>query len=213
MAIDLRKQPSQERSRHTVDAILEAAARILEGGGPQALTTNAIAERACVSPGSLYQYFPDKHAILAELIRRERAKLFASIDALAARKGRRPLEDVRAMVRIAVAHQLERPRLARALEYAEAGLPLAGETALLAERIADRAAYLLARQRVPRSRQAARDAAALAKGMIDAAGLAGEADADALSRRVFWAVTGYLISCRAGIVRGFGSRHRRRPWT
>ena len=209
MNIDLRKRPSQERSRHTVDAILEAAARILEAGGLQALTTNTVAERAGVSPGSLYQYFPDKHAILAELIRRERAKLFVCIDALTARKGRRPLEaDVRALVRIAVAHQLGRPALARALEYAEAWLPMAGETALLADKIADRAASLLARHRVPKSRQAARDAAALAKGMIDAAGLAGEADADALSRRVFWAVTGYLTSCRARIIRDFGGRRR-----
>ncbi|MCA3366430.1 MAG: helix-turn-helix transcriptional regulator, partial [Roseomonas sp.] len=64
-----RKQPIQDRSRETVGAILEAAARILEAEGLEAANTNAIAARAGVSIGSLYQYFPDKVAIFAELIR------------------------------------------------------------------------------------------------------------------------------------------------
>ena len=134
MVLDLRKRPKQERSRNTVAVNLEAAARIWEAGGLEALTTNAAAERAGVSIGSLYQYFPDKDAILVELIRRERTKLFTEIEMLPSRNGPRSLEgDVRALIRLAVAHQLERPRLARALEYAEASLPLSPETALLAE--------------------------------------------------------------------------------
>ena len=56
-------------------AILEAAARILETGGATGLNTNAIAQRAGVSVGSLYQYFPNKEAILAELIREKRGQL------------------------------------------------------------------------------------------------------------------------------------------
>jgi AcrR family transcriptional regulator len=66
-----RRSPRQTRSRATWEAILEAAAQILERHGAAALTTNRIAERAGVSIGSLYQYFPNKHAVLAELIRRE----------------------------------------------------------------------------------------------------------------------------------------------
>lgn len=57
-----RKRPRQERSRRTVEAILDAAARVFETVGPNAATTNAIAERAGVSVGSLYQYFPNKLA-------------------------------------------------------------------------------------------------------------------------------------------------------
>jgi len=62
-----RKQPRQQRSRETVRAILEAAARIFEERGAGAATTDAIALRAGVSVGSLYQYFPSKEALLATL--------------------------------------------------------------------------------------------------------------------------------------------------
>jgi AcrR family transcriptional regulator len=65
-----RKQPLQERSRATVEAILEAAAQVFERHGYAAGTTNRIAERAGVSIGSLYEYFPSKDAIVIELGRR-----------------------------------------------------------------------------------------------------------------------------------------------
>ena len=65
-----RKVPSQERSRFTVDAILEAAAYILVRDGYARLTTNRIADRAGVNVASIYQYFPGKDAIVAELRRR-----------------------------------------------------------------------------------------------------------------------------------------------
>jgi AcrR family transcriptional regulator len=66
-----RRRPKQARSRATWEAIVEAAAQILERRGAEALTTNAVAERAGVSIGTLYQYFPDKQAILAAAARRE----------------------------------------------------------------------------------------------------------------------------------------------
>ncbi len=64
-----RKLPRQDRSRALVDAIVEAAARILVQQGRDALTTNAVALRAGVSIGSLYQYFPNREAILAAVAR------------------------------------------------------------------------------------------------------------------------------------------------
>lgn len=60
----MRKQPRQARSRATIEAILQASARILEAHGWQALTTNSVAELAGVSIGSLYQYFPNKLALI-----------------------------------------------------------------------------------------------------------------------------------------------------
>jgi AcrR family transcriptional regulator len=69
-----RKTPSQERSRQTVDAIIEAAAQVFERHGYAGGTTNRIAERAGVSIGSLYQYFPNKEAILAVLLERHVAE-------------------------------------------------------------------------------------------------------------------------------------------
>jgi AcrR family transcriptional regulator len=63
-----RKVAQQERSRALVDALLRASARILIRDGYAGLTTNAVAELAGVSVGSLYQYFPNKGALVSALI-------------------------------------------------------------------------------------------------------------------------------------------------
>jgi AcrR family transcriptional regulator len=65
-----RRKPVQRRSLVTVEAIIEAAAQIFERHGYAAGTTNRIAERAGVSIGTLYQYFPNKDAILVALAER-----------------------------------------------------------------------------------------------------------------------------------------------
>lgn len=61
------KQPVQARSRHTVASILEAAVQVFEAHGYAAGTTARIAERAGVSVGTLYQYYPNKDAVVAAL--------------------------------------------------------------------------------------------------------------------------------------------------
>jgi AcrR family transcriptional regulator len=69
--LDARRDPKQLRSRAIVEAIVEAGRRILEADGPGALTTNHIAERAGVSIGSLYRYFPNKEAVIAAICETE----------------------------------------------------------------------------------------------------------------------------------------------
>lgn len=193
MPLAPRKRPRQQRATATVEAILEAAARILERDGLDALTTNAVAERAGVSIGSLYQYFPGKPAILAELIRRERAALLAGIEtALSGIKSASLEAMVRALTQAAVRHQLHRAHLARALEYAEAILPMAAETAALTDYVVARVRHLLAHHGIENDGEAARDVVAMAKGMIDAAGIAGESDENVLASRINRAVLGYL---------------------
>ena len=64
-----RKVPRQERSRLTVDRILVAAAQVFHEAGYTSATTNDIALEAGISVGSLYQYFPNKDAILVALTR------------------------------------------------------------------------------------------------------------------------------------------------
>lgn len=66
-----RRRPSQSRSKVLVDAIIQACKQILSQEGEESLTTNRIAEVAGVTIGSLYQYFPNKEAILANLFARE----------------------------------------------------------------------------------------------------------------------------------------------
>lgn len=65
--VSRRKQPKQARSAELVAAVLQAASRVLAEVGAQGFTTARVAERAGVSVGSLYQYFPNKAAILFQL--------------------------------------------------------------------------------------------------------------------------------------------------
>lgn len=79
---NLRRQPKQSRSQHRVDAILDAAERIFSEVGFKAATTNAIARRADTNIASLYQYFPNKEAILAAVVARYRAEYDALADGI-----------------------------------------------------------------------------------------------------------------------------------
>jgi len=192
---ELRKRPRQARSEGMVAAILEAAARILETEGLDGLTTNTVANRAGVSVGSLYQYFPGRSAILAELTRRERANLATRIQAVSADARNQSLETaLRRLIDAAIGHQLDRPALARALDYIEPSLALDDEAVLLAETIVSTVANLLRKHGVTKPTEAARDLVAMAKGMVDAAGLAGETNSKALATRVSRAVLGYLYN-------------------
>lgn len=65
--ISARRKPKQDRSNELVRAVLQAAAQVLASEGAQRFTTARVAERAGVSIGSLYQYFPNKAAILFRL--------------------------------------------------------------------------------------------------------------------------------------------------
>jgi AcrR family transcriptional regulator len=75
----MRKEPRQARSRATVEAILEAAARILDRQGWARFTTNAVADAAGVSIGSLYQYFPNKLALTEAILRRHFDDVLAAL--------------------------------------------------------------------------------------------------------------------------------------
>lgn len=111
-----RKEPQQSRSHETVEAILAAAARILVRDGYAATSTNRIAELAGISIGSLYEYFPNKDAILAMLRRRHHERMHRVISNAFADVSELPLEvGVRTLVRRMVeAHAVE-PELQAAL--------------------------------------------------------------------------------------------------
>ncbi|ONI81555.1 TetR family transcriptional regulator [Actinosynnema sp. ALI-1.44] len=112
--IQPRKQPRQIRAELTRQRILTAAAHIFAEYGYAAGTTNRIAERARVSIGSLYQYYPNKDAILAELLTRHLDGDRAT-ETLRAHKDRPdPLEDIiRVFVHTVIENHLDDPALLR----------------------------------------------------------------------------------------------------
>jgi AcrR family transcriptional regulator len=104
-----RKKPRQERSAATVAAIIQAAAYILRKRGYAATTTNLIAERAGVNIASLYQYFPNKEAILGALIQRHGEEVRAALaEVMAEHKSKGFKAHVRAVAKcVQAAHAVE----------------------------------------------------------------------------------------------------------
>ena len=190
-----RKTPRQARSTETVQAIIEGAARILERDGLGEFTTNAVAERAGVSIGSLYQYFPGKEALIGALIVRETSLLIADWEtSVGAPTGR---EALAGLIASAVTHQLRRPTLARLLDIEEARLPFDEDTQHVTHRLRSILLGVLGRSDIPRQTDpdlGAQDVLAIIKGMVDAAGERGEQDQTGLGVRVCRAVYGYLGS-------------------
>ena len=110
-ATGARKQPAQARSRAMVEAILDAAARVLVTDGYEAFSTNRVAEAAGASVGSLYQYFPNKSALLAELMRRHAQDIMTRMLEAAQAAASGTLEEtVRAMVTANIeGHRIDPP--------------------------------------------------------------------------------------------------------
>jgi len=188
-----RKRPVQERARTTVAALIEAAARILEQRGREGFSTNAVAELAGVSVGSLYQYFPSKESLLGALIVRETDLLIA--DARAALDEETGQAALTTLIRACVAHQLRRPTLARLLDFEEAALPDDPETSRVADEFQQLGLALFSRPDLASQSSllvTTQDVMAIIKGMIDAAGVKGETAENDLIARVERGVRGYL---------------------
>ncbi|XWN30080.1 MAG: TetR/AcrR family transcriptional regulator [Devosia sp.] len=194
-SLNLRKRPRQERSRQTCAVILTAAANVIETKGLAALTTNRAAERAGVSIGSLYQYFPDKEAILVALIREMRRDMLADILSAAERGRDKDLGDAMGLlIEASLRHHLLNPVLTDALEHAEKDLPLDAETRALKSNKVALIVDVLARHGIENPEQTTKDVFAMCRGIVEAALEAGERDFHALSARLNRAVTGYLQS-------------------
>jgi AcrR family transcriptional regulator len=112
-----RKAPKQARSQATIDTILEATARILSKRGYAGTNTNLIAERAGVSIGSLYQYFPNKDSLIAALYRRHSLQMQDMIVGILSESRKATLrEAVKALVKNQLeTHSLD-PELYRVLD-------------------------------------------------------------------------------------------------
>ena len=114
-ALTPRKVPKQSRAKATVDAIIIAAAQVLSGEGFEKTNTNRVAEVAGVSIGSLYQYFPNKDALLAALINRYSERLLEELETYMENQGPEPsFEALRGYVQAMLTLPKKNPMLHRA---------------------------------------------------------------------------------------------------
>ena len=115
IGISSRKQPKQARSNELVSAVLEAAARVLAAEGAHRFTTARVAEKAGVSVGSLYQYFPNKASILFRLQSDEWQRTTALLRRLLENRDQSPFDRLRALVHAFILSECEEADLRVAL--------------------------------------------------------------------------------------------------
>ena len=188
-----RKAPGQARSQETVEVILDASARILESDGLRGFNTNAIAAKAGVSIGSLYQYFPNKDSIVLALIGSfERAFQDTVVKAVEEGKGKRLDSRLRLVVRALVSAHYYRPRLNRVLEAEEERFGSEADDsafhASLLQLLRDHQKEIA----MPASRVTERVFMAILRAVVDL-GLASGASPRATEQRAMRAICGYLL--------------------
>jgi AcrR family transcriptional regulator len=92
LELEPRKTPQQSRSTATVEAIYDATIQVLLKDGPDRLTTVRVAQRAGVSVGTLYQYFPNKQALLFAVLERHMLRTVKAVEEVCAANHFQPLE-------------------------------------------------------------------------------------------------------------------------
>lgn len=192
-----RKTPRQLRSLAMVDVILQAATRVLERESLAGFTTNRVAEVAGISVGSLYQYFPNKDALVAELITRDQQARVEAIELLGAGlRGLGLLEAIEAMAAYAVQQQYGKPLLAAALDHEERRLPVRALVLESERRIAVTIAAWLEPHRAQLSDtlppETVRDCLTITKALVEADMERGLKPSANLQARVVRALVGYL---------------------
>ena len=202
-----RKMPGQTRSQETVGVILEASARILESDGLRGFNTNAIAAKAGVSIGSLYQYFPNKDSIVLALIGSfERAFHDTVVKAVQDGKGKALESRLRLVVQALVSAHYYRPRLNRVLETEEERLGSEPDDyafhANLLQLLRDHQKEIA----MPASRVTEQVFMAILRAVVDL-GLASGASPRSTEQRAIRAICGYLLYSREGGYPDFGSAH------
>ena len=116
MLTDARKSPRQARSRAMVELILDATARVLIEEGFARASTNRVAERAGISVGSLYQYFPSREALVSAVGRRHTERLKGSLEMTLTQNDHLDLRTActKVLRAVSMAHQVD-PELNRVL--------------------------------------------------------------------------------------------------
>jgi AcrR family transcriptional regulator len=133
-----RKAPRQARSRRTNEDLIEAAARVLAREGAAAFNTNRVAEAAGVSIGSLYQYYPNKAALLLALHERDAEASWRELEALLSDARTAPLRRLERLVLRFFEMETGAPDQHAALAEARAIVPQTPEFRAFEERVVER---------------------------------------------------------------------------
>jgi AcrR family transcriptional regulator len=157
--ISSRKRPKQARSTELVQAILDAAAQVLAEEGAPRFTTARVAEKAGVSIGSLYQYFPNKAAILFRLQSDEWERTSDLLRLILEDLKRPPLERLRALVHAFIRSECEEATMRVALNDA-APLYRDAPEAKEARATGDRTMQVFMREALPKAPESTRALAA-----------------------------------------------------
>ncbi|SNZ21263.1 TetR/AcrR family transcriptional regulator [Cohaesibacter gelatinilyticus] len=188
-----RKIPRQPRSNLMVATILEAAMIILKKHGMGNFNTNAIAEKAGVSVGSLYQYFPSKDAILATLIRQIREEMLADMIASTERKDLGDFRsETRALIEATLQHHVKYADVITLLERAEDDLPMDDDIQEMKQKMLEIVIALLQRHGIENANIVANDIIAICHALSLSIPQSGESNFEELSRRMQRAVFGYI---------------------
>ncbi len=177
--------------------ILEAATRVIERESLAGFNTNRVAEVAGISVGSLYQYFPNKAALVTAIIERTQSALLASVSKLALLSANRTLDEVlHAWARLAIEQQYANPILAAALDHEEKRLPIQDTLAQSEQQIAHVVAALLGRYADELGAQlphcAAQDCLLITKALVESGSQAATRAPPDLESRIVRALSGYL---------------------
>lgn len=153
--ISTRKEPQQARSTELVAAILQAATQVLAQEGVTRFTTARVADKAGVSVGSVYQYFPNKAAILFRLQADEWRQTTDMLRGILADTGKPPLDRVRVLVHAFIRSECDEAEMRLALSDA-APLYRDAPEAHEARATADRAMQAFMQETLPALPQAQR---------------------------------------------------------
>jgi AcrR family transcriptional regulator len=192
-----RKTPTQTRAIVMMDAILEAAARVLARESLAGFNTNRVAEMAGVSIGSLYQYYPNKSALIVALIEQAQDDLAQSLENLTAKMAKSSLEStLLAIAQLAIDQQYANPLLAAALDYEEKRLPVQKQLLLAEKRILDCITVLFQKHQlqlaISSPEVAAQDCLVITKALIEVQSGSAKKPPPDLNQRIVRALMGYL---------------------
>ena len=193
-----RKEPRQTRSQETVKTILAAATRVLAKQSLSGFNTNRVAEVAGVSVGSVYQYFPNKAALIVALLESEHERLASALEATVEGCAGHSLSDsLLALAQLAIEQQYHDPVLAAALDHEEQRLPIEAQLGRYEERMLAAVMMLLEQHRaaLPSGRvvpETARDLLLIARALVEADAQEAKQPPSGLERRLVRAMYGYL---------------------